>query len=74
MINLIEYENGLKFENVYVYSKSLYQPKYVYMETRFKTINGIQYFPFSAIENIMNLWEVQSNRIFIFEIFERGST
>jgi len=28
MLSLIENPNGLKFENVYIVSKSLYQPKY----------------------------------------------
>lgn len=31
-MNLIEHEKGLTFENMYVYSKSLYQPKYIYFE------------------------------------------
>jgi len=30
MLSLIESPNGLKFENVYIFSKSLYQPKYDY--------------------------------------------
>lgn len=33
MIILLEYENGSKFKNVYVYSKSVYQAKDVYLET-----------------------------------------
>jgi len=28
---LIESPNGLKFENVYIFSKSLYQPKYEFL-------------------------------------------
>lgn len=31
MIGLLESPNGLKFENVYLYSKSLFQPKYQYL-------------------------------------------
>jgi len=32
MFSLIESPNGLKFENVYIISKSLYQSKYEYFE------------------------------------------
>jgi ribosome biogenesis GTPase A len=28
MLSLVFNKNGLKFENIYIYSKSLYQPKY----------------------------------------------
>jgi hypothetical protein len=31
MLHLITNPNGLKFENLYVYSKSLYQPKYTHL-------------------------------------------
>ena len=31
MYNLITHANGLRFENIYLYSKSLYQPKYEYL-------------------------------------------
>jgi hypothetical protein len=33
IISLIEHPNGLKFKNIYVYSKSLYQSKYVYVKS-----------------------------------------
>ncbi|KYN29961.1 hypothetical protein ALC57_00577 [Trachymyrmex cornetzi] len=32
LISLLESPNGVRFENVYVYSKSLQQPKYQYLE------------------------------------------
>lgn len=67
MINLIEHENGLKFENVYVYSKSLYQPKYQYLEKLLKPIKGIGYFAFSASENILHPSEAKKNSLFIFD-------
>lgn len=38
MINLIEHVNGLEFENIYVYYKSLYKPKYIYLEKVLKPI------------------------------------
>jgi len=41
MLSLIESPNGLKFENIYVFSKSLYQPKYEYLEKLIKPIKGM---------------------------------
>jgi len=67
MISLIEHENGLKFENVYVYSRSLYQPKYLYLSQLLKPIKGIKYFAFSASENIVHPSKAKANSIFVFD-------
>lgn len=67
MINLIEHENGLKFENVYVYSKSLNQPKYVYLERLLKPIKDIGYYAFNASENILHPSKAKMNSLFIFD-------
>lgn len=67
MINLIEHENGLKFENVYVYSKSLRQPKYVYLEKLLKPIKGIGYYVFNASESILHPSDAKRNSLFIFD-------
>lgn len=67
MINLIEHRNGLKFENVYVYSKSLGQPKYVYLEKLLKPIKGIGYYAFSGSEDILHPSEARKNSLFIFD-------
>lgn len=39
-INMNEHGNGLRFENVYIYSKS---PKYIYLEKLLKPLKGIGY-------------------------------
>jgi len=44
LISLLENPNGVHFENVYVYSKSLQQPKYRYLENLFTSIDEIGYF------------------------------
>lgn len=41
IISLIENSNGLRFENVYIYSRSLYQPKYEYSRQLLKQIRGV---------------------------------
>lgn len=67
VLNIIEHENGLKFENVYVYSRSLAQPKYVYLEKLLEPIKGIGYYTFNASENIIHPSEAKLNSIFIFD-------
>ena len=49
LISLIESPHGIRFENVYVYSKSLFQPKYWYLEELLESINGISYHAFSTV-------------------------
>lgn len=52
MIILIEYRNGLKFRNVHIFSKSLFQSKYQYLEELLKPIKGIGYYSFNNCDII----------------------
>lgn len=67
IISLLEDPNGLRFENVYIYSKSLYQPKYKYIKLILSYIEGIKLFLFSSNEEIVPLENVRPNSIFIFD-------
>lgn len=67
MLSLIEHPNGLKFENVYLYSKSLYQPKYLYLGELLKPIKGIGYYAFKNGDDIMDVSKAKPNSLFIFD-------
>lgn len=67
IIALIEHPNGLRFENVNIYSKSLYQPKYEYLKQVLKPIKGITYNAYSSSENICSPCQVKPNTIFVFD-------
>ena len=67
LLTLLFNPNGLRFENVYAYSKSLYQPKYRLLEEVLKNASGIKYFPFTNNETIMDPQEAKENSIFIFD-------
>lgn len=67
MISLLENQNGLHFENVYVYAKSLYQPKYVYLRRMLSSIKGIGLYMFSSNDSVVPLEKVKPNSIFIFD-------
>lgn len=67
MLSLLFHENGLKFENVYVYSKSLYQPKYQLLGVVLGKVKEITYFPFKENDDILDPGEAKANSIFIFD-------
>ena len=65
LMSMLLNENGLRFENVYVYSKSLYQPKYRMLE---KVLSGIvNYYPYKENDEILEPSEASANSIFIFD-------
>lgn len=67
LISLLLSKNGLHFQNVYVYSKSLAQPKYVYLERLFQKVPEIGYYTFSNNEDILSPDQVGESSIMIFD-------
>lgn len=67
MLNLLFNPNGLRFENAYVFSKSLYQPKYKFLEKVLTSLPNIGYFPFSENEQVPHPNEVEKNSVMIFD-------
>ena len=69
LISLIISPNGLVFKNLYVYSKSLNQPKYQYLEKIMNNLkkDNINHFTISNNTEIHPLGEVLENSIFIFD-------
>src|SRR5580765_6928077 len=66
LIRLIE-SPYVHFENMYVYSKSLQQPKYRYLENLMSSIEEIGYFTFSNNSDVIPPSEALPNSIFIFD-------
>jgi len=67
LMNLLYNENGLAFQNLYLYSKSRYQPKYQELEQVLKLVPEIGYFPFDDNETVIPPEEAAPNSIFIFD-------
>jgi GTPase SAR1 family protein len=67
MISLLQNINGLRFENVYIYSKSLYQPKYEYLRNMLNPITGLGFYQYDTCEKIMHPSEAKKNSVFIFD-------
>lgn len=67
LLSLITDDNGVRFENIYLYSKSLNQPKYVYLKKLIEPIDGIKFFPFSEHEKVVAPDDALPNSIMIFD-------
>lgn len=67
MMSLLEHENGLKFENVYIYSKSLHQPKYEYLKRALEKIPKVGFYTFSNNCDVKPPNQAKPNSIFIFD-------
>lgn len=67
MISLIEHPNGLRFENVYLYCKSLEQAKYRYLKNLFKTIKEIGFYEYDDDSSIILPKDAKPNSVIIFD-------
>lgn len=67
ILSLIFHPNGARFENIYVYSKSLYQPKYQLLRDVLNQVKGVQYFPFKDNDEIIDVGKARKNSLFVFD-------
>lgn len=67
MLSMLLDFNGLRFQNIYIYSKSLHQPKYEYLKKVIKPIKGMTYNEFSNNCDVIKPSESLPNSIFIFD-------
>lgn len=64
---LILQPNGLRFENVYLYSKSLNQAKYKFLANILNNVPGVKYITFDAHEQVISPAECKPNSLMIFD-------
>ncbi|EZA62849.1 hypothetical protein X777_01165, partial [Ooceraea biroi] len=67
VIGLLESPHGVRFENVYVYSKSLRQPKYRYLERLLGSMEEIGYRAFPDSGDVVPPHEAPPHSIFVFD-------
>lgn len=67
LLSLIESENGLKFENLYLYCKTLDQDKYKYLSEVLRSIDGIGFYTFTSSENVLDPSEMKKNSLVVFD-------
>lgn len=67
VFNLLTDPNGLHFNNVYIFSKSLAQPKYQLLEKILKDVPEIAYFKFNANEDVFEPQQANPYSVFVFD-------
>ena len=67
VICLLLEKNGVKFENVYLYSKTPFQPKYKQLAGIFEQIPDLGFHVFADNVEIVKPSEAKNNSIFIFD-------
>ena len=67
LLSLLFGENGLRFENIYIFSKTLYQPKYEFLNKVISNIPEIEIFNYSNNDEIIDPQDAKTNSIFIFD-------
>lgn len=67
VFNLLFDRNGLSFSNVHVFSKSLYQPKYMMLQKIMSTIPEIGYFTYRKNEEVIPPENTEPYSIMIFD-------
>lgn len=67
LLSIIIHPNGLRFDNIYLYSKSLEQPKYKFLESLLKPIEGIGFFPFNEHGDVIKPEDAKPNSLMIFD-------
>lgn len=64
---LLLHPNGLRFMNVHIFSKSLYQAKYKLLNDILTNVDGLKYYQYSDNEEIFSPSEAEENSVFIFD-------
>lgn len=67
MISLLLHENGLKFQNAYIYSKTTFQPKYRFLKDVLNKVPDVKLFMFQDNKDVISPNEALSNSVFIFD-------
>lgn len=67
IMTLLTHKNSLRFENVYLYSNSIFQPKYQMLGKILRRVSGMGYFPYSDNVDIVKAIDAKPNSVFIFD-------
>lgn len=67
MLNLITNKNGVRFENIYLYSKTSDQEKYTLLRNIIDSIKGVNFYIFTNGDQVLKPSLVKKNSIFIFD-------
>lgn len=67
LLSLIESPLGINFENLYLISKTLSQPKYKYLESLLESIEGVGFFKYLSPDQMIAASKVKPNSLVIYD-------
>lgn len=67
IVGLLLHQKGLRYLNVYLYSKTLFQPKYTFLEKVYQLVPQVQFFKFRDNENVISPQDAAVNSVIIFD-------
>lgn len=67
MFSLLTDAKGLNFANLYIFSKSLFQPKYQLLRRIFQNIPEMGYYTFESSDEVTSPSEAKPNSIMVFD-------
>lgn len=67
VFNLVTNPNGLRFNGLYIFSKSLLQPKYQLLEKIMLEVPDVSFFKYNASDDIMQPNKAKPYSVFIFD-------
>lgn len=67
VLSLLLHENGLKFQNLYLYSKTNFQPKYKFLREVIKRVHQVKFHEFHDNKEVIAPDEALTNSVFIFD-------
>lgn len=67
MFSLLTNINGIRFHNVYIYSKTLDQPKYIILRDILTGVDGVKLFKFYDNDEVIPPEKALPNSVFIFD-------
>lgn len=67
VFNLITNPKGLRFNNLYIFSKSLHQPKYQLLEKIISKVSGVNFYKFNASDKVLQPNQAKPYSVFLFD-------
>lgn len=67
MLNLLLHENGLKFKHIYLYSKTAFQPKYLFLKEVMQIIPRANFYLLNDSNQVLHPNEALTNSVIIFD-------
>lgn len=73
LLSLITDKNGIEFENIYLYCKTMEQPKYKYLNEVLRPIKDIGFYTFTSSDDVIETSKYKKNSLIVFDDVQQDS-